>query len=74
MLHSGKIYQPETSEGSEMSELTDLLKAWMEESHRQEERRQEERELFEKARLKNSTTMKKKDGLNGKLTGGSMKN
>ena len=51
MLCSGKIYQPETSEGSEMSEVTDLLKAWMEESRRQEERRQEERELFEKARL-----------------------
>ena len=48
MLRSGKTYRPEEAG---MSEITALLKTWMEESRKQEERRQEERELFEKARL-----------------------
>jgi len=34
MLRFGKSYQPETSIGPEMSEVMELLKAWM---HRQEE-------------------------------------
>ena len=41
MLHSGKHYQPEPV--SEMSlEVTELLKAWMEESRKQELKREEE--------------------------------
>jgi len=48
MLCFGKSYQPETSIRSEMSEVMELLKAWMKESHRQEERCKEEQELLEK--------------------------
>ena len=49
MLRSGRSYQPETEPA--MSEVAELLKAWMEESRRQEENHREERELVEKARL-----------------------
>ena len=46
MLHLGKSYQPV----SEMSEVTDLLKAWMEETHKQELRHEEERRRYEQER------------------------
>ena len=46
MLHSGKSYQPV----SEMSEVTDLLKAWMEETGKQELRHEEERRHYEQER------------------------
>ena len=48
MLHSGKRYQPEPETVSEMSsEVTELLKAWTEESHKQEQRQDEERRRYE---------------------------
>ena len=46
MLRSGKSYQSV----SEMSEVTDLLKAWMEETHKQELRHEEERRRYEQER------------------------
>ena len=46
MLRLGKSYQPV----SEMSEVTDLLKAWMEETCRQELRHEEERRRYEQER------------------------
>ena len=49
MLHSEKGYR---SEEEGMSEISALLKAWMEESGKQEERCQEEYELFKKVRFK----------------------
>ena len=49
MLCSGKCYQPV----SEMSaEVTDLLKAWIEESYRQEQRHEEEQQHYEEERAK----------------------
>ena len=49
MLRSGKRYQPEPV--SEMSsEVTELLKAWMEESRKQELRREEEQQRYEQER------------------------
>ena len=47
MLRSGKSYQP-VSEMS--SEVTDLLKAWMEETRKQELRHEEERRRYEQER------------------------
>ena len=49
MLRSGKRYQP-VPEMSE--EVTDLLKAWMEESHRREQRREEKQQRYEQERAK----------------------
>ena len=46
MLLSGKSYQPV----SKMSEVTDLLKAWMEETRKQELRHEEERRRYEQER------------------------
>ena len=46
MLRSGKSYQPV----SEMSEVTDLLKAWMEETRKQELGHEEERRRYEQER------------------------
>ena len=43
MLHSGKCHQPV----SEMSEVTELLKAWMKETRKQELRHKEERRHYE---------------------------
>ena len=43
MLRSGKRYQPV----SEMSEVTKLLKAWMEETRKQELRHKEDRHCYE---------------------------
>jgi len=51
MLCSEKSYRSEEEVGSSMSEISALLKAWMEESRKREERHQEERKLFEKARV-----------------------
>ena len=42
-LRSGKSYQPV----SEMSEVTELFKAWMEETHKLELRYEEERHCYE---------------------------
>ena len=51
MLHSGRLYQTV----SEMSaEVTVLLKAWMEESYRQEQRCKEEQQHYEQERLQTS--------------------
>ena len=43
MLRPGKRYQPV----SEMSEVADLLKAWMAEAHRKEERWEQGRAHYE---------------------------
>ena len=49
MLRSGKHYQPV----SEMSaEVSDLLKAWMKESHRREQRHGKEQQCYEQERTK----------------------
>ena len=56
MLCSGKHYQPETvSEKS--SEVTDLLKAWMEESHMQEQDKMKNKDAMKK----NDNAMKKRE-------------
>ena len=46
MLCSEKSYQPV----SEISEVTDVLKAWMEETRKQELRHEEERRRYEQER------------------------
>ena len=46
MLHSGKRYQPVSG----ISEVTELLKAWMEETRKQELRHEEERCRYEQER------------------------
>ena len=49
MLRSGKCYQPEpVSEIS--SEVTELLKVWMEESRKEELRQEEEQQRYEQER------------------------
>ena len=46
MLHSGKSYQPV----SKMSEVTELLKVWMEETRKQELKHEEEWRHYEQER------------------------
>jgi len=59
MLCSGKSYQ---SEATEMSEVKKLLKVWIEESRKQEERRQGQRRRRD---FKNDASMRKEKNRTG---------